>query len=140
VPPANLTHYRAQVGNQSLLSSVDARLRVTLDREAGLAALELGRNFDLNLELRLDALYDIANSERPPVLRATDSLDLVEDERFGVDWCEDGLCASGRCPGVGRSVTILSSWTERGEERLRVCAKRPRRLCLRIRRRPVRVE
>lgn len=117
--PANQTHYRAQIGNQSLLSSVDARLRVTLDREAGLAALELGRNFDLDLELRLNALNDIANTKGPSIFCATDSLDLVEDEGFGVDRCEDRLCASGRCPGDGRSsVTVGSSWTERGEERV----------------------
>ena len=105
--PANLTHYRAQVGNQSLLSGIDARLRVTLDREAGLAALELGRNFDFNFEPRLDALDDIANTEEPPLFCATDSLDLVEDEGFGVDRRKDGLCASGWCPADGRSpVTI----------------------------------
>lgn len=39
---AKLTHYGAQVRNQGLLSSIDVRLRVTLDREAGLVALELG--------------------------------------------------------------------------------------------------
>lgn len=105
--PANLTHYRAQVGNQSLLSGIDACLRVTLNREAGLAALELGRNLDFNFKLRLDALNGIANTEGPSLFCATDSLDLVEDEGFGVDWCEDRLCATGWCPGDGRSsVTV----------------------------------
>jgi len=121
---AKPTHDGAQVRNQSLLSSINVRLRVTLDREAGLVALELGRNFDLDLELCLDALDDIANTKRPSLLRTTDSLDLVEGEGFRIDRCKDGLCASGWCPGNRRrSVTVLSRWTERGEERLRVCAE-----------------
>ena len=130
VTQVNLTHHWAQVGRQSLPSSIEVRLRVTFDREAGLAVLELGRNFDLNLELCLDAFDDIANAERLSLFRATDSLNLVEDEGIQVDWCEDGLCASGGCPGSWSAVTVLSSWTKRGEELLRVCVRQLGGLCL----------